>query len=109
MKTGSSIRKNFRSEEHTSELQSRPHLVCRPPKFTLFPYTTLSDLEDIADELATFKKVFINAKITNKDGEEWKFNEGCLSIPGVREDVSRPETIYIEYFDENWEFHKEEF
>lgn len=75
----------------------------------LTPFTEDEEYEDIADELATFKKVFINAKITNKEGEEWKFNEGCLSIPGVREDVSRPETIYIEYFDENWEFHKEEF
>lgn len=75
----------------------------------LTPFKEDEEYEDIVDELATFRKVFINAKITDKKGEEWKFNEGCLSIPGIREDVDRPETIFIEYFDENWGFHKEEF
>ena len=45
------------------------------------------DYEDIAEELRTFRKVLINAKILDETGEEWKFNEGCLSIPDVREDV----------------------
>ena len=55
------------------------------------------------------KKVFINAKILEEKGEEWKFNEGCLSIPDVREDVSRKETIVIEYLDENFIKHTETF
>lgn len=74
------------------------------------------DAEPFADEeeedyevLKNFKKVFINATITEEEGEEWAFNEGCLTIPDVHEDVSRPETIYIEYYDENWEFHKEKY
>ena len=62
---------------------------------------------DEIEEFKEFKKVFINAYIVEEDGEEWSFNEGCLSIPGIREDVKRPERIKIEYFDENFEFHEE--
>lgn len=61
------------------------------------------------DEADGFKKVFINAEILEEDGEKWKFNEGCLSIPGVREDVSRKEKLWIRYYDENFEEHEEEF
>ena len=75
----------------------------------LTPFAEDEDYEEIGEELKTFRKVFINARILEKKGEEWKFNEGCLSIPGIREDVSRPESIVIEYFDENWKLHKEEF
>lgn len=53
-------------------------------------------------QLKDFKRVFINPKIVEEKGEEWAFNEGCLSIPDVREDVFRQEEITIEYFDENW-------
>ncbi len=55
--------------------------------------------------LASFNKVFINAKILKEEGDEWAFNEGCLSIPDINEDVFRPEKITIEYFDENFEKH----
>ncbi|WP_027376504.1 peptide deformylase [Kaistella palustris] len=75
----------------------------------LSPLAEDEDYEDIADELRTFKKVFINAKMLEETGEEWKFNEGCLSIPDVREDVKRRETITIEYFDENFEKHTDTF
>lgn len=75
----------------------------------LSPFSDDENYEEISEELKDFKKVFINPKITNESGDEWKFNEGCLSIPGVREDVSRKDTIKIEYYDENWEFHTEEF
>jgi len=60
-------------------------------------------------ELKNFKRTFINAKITNEEGDEWAFNEGCLSIPDVREDVFRQPVITIEYFDENFEKHVETF
>jgi len=59
--------------------------------------------------LKGFKKVFINAKITNEEGVEWEFNEGCLSIPKIREEVERKETIHIEYLDENFKKHKDVF
>ncbi len=61
------------------------------------------------EEVKDFKQVFINAKILDEEGEEWKFNEGCLSIPDVREDISRIETIHIEYYDADWNFKSETF
>ena len=60
-------------------------------------------------ELKAFKKVFINARMIEETGDEWKFNEGCLSIPKIREDVARRPEITIEYFDENWKKHTEHF
>ena len=66
-----------------------------PPEYDPEEDEEDEDYEDIADHLRDFKKVFINAKILEESGEEWKFNEGCLSIPDVREDVKRKETIVI--------------
>jgi peptide deformylase len=67
----------------------------------LFIIDTSPFIED--DELKVekaVKKVFINAKIIDESGDEWSFSEGCLSIPDLREEVSRKSTIKIEYFDE---------
>tara|TARA_R110001583_G_scaffold176530_9_gene331240 strand:- start:225 stop:815 length:591 start_codon:yes stop_codon:yes gene_type:complete len=75
--------------------------------------TPFSEDEDLSEEeqkrLKDFKRVFINAKITKEEGDEWAFNEGCLSIPDVREDVFRQPKITIEYVDENFEPHRETF
>jgi peptide deformylase len=57
--------------------------------------------------LADFKKVFINAQITERCGELKPMNEGCLSIPNLREEVQRESHIRISYYDENWEHHNE--
>jgi len=62
---------------------------------------------DEEPELADFKKVFINAHITEKSGEFIPMNEGCLSIPNLREEVIRESHIRINYYDENWEYHDE--
>ncbi|MBA4167693.1 MAG: peptide deformylase [Chitinophagaceae bacterium] len=51
------------------------------------------------------KRVFINARIKELNGDEWLYNEGCLSIPKIREDVSRNEEVTLEYDDENFEHH----
>ena len=59
--------------------------------------------------LEGFKKVFINAEILEETGEEWSFKEGCLSIPGLRDNVKRQETIKIKYFDEQFKEHIEEY
>jgi len=59
--------------------------------------------------LADFKKVFINAQILEEKGEEWCFNEGCLSIPDVREDVFRQPHVRLSYYDADWKHHEEEF
>jgi peptide deformylase len=59
------------------------------------------------DLLKNFNKVFINAKIIEEEGDDWAFNEGCLSIPNINEDVFRKESLTIEYLDENFEKQKE--
>lgn len=55
------------------------------------------------------KQVFINAHIKSLNGEEWPYNEGCLSIPKIREDIYRNETVTLEYVDENFQPHTETF
>ncbi len=50
-----------------------------------------------------FKEVFINAEILESSGEEWEFQEGCLSIPNIRENVTREPIITIQYYNRNWE------
>lgn len=72
------------------------------------PFAEDEELEEHEKEqLKNFKKVFINATIINEDGNEWDFNEGCLSIPEVREDVFRKPKITIAYVDENFNAHTE--
>lgn len=57
----------------------------------------------------SFKKVFINPIIEEQTGDEWAFQEGCLSIPKIRENVNRREKIRVTYYDENWLLHEEQF
>jgi peptide deformylase len=75
--------------------------------------TPFEDDEDLTEEernlCANFKKVFINAKILEEEGDEWVFNEGCLSIPNINEDIFRKPQITIEYQDENFEKKTETF
>jgi peptide deformylase len=65
--------------------------------------------EEEKEQLAVFKKVFINAHIIEEEGDEWPFNEGCLSIPKIREDVYRKEWLKIRYVDEDFKEHTEEY
>jgi peptide deformylase len=58
--------------------------------------------EEDTEGLKDFKKVFINAEIVEESGDDFAFNEGCLSIPDVRGDVDRPERIRIIYRDRDW-------
>jgi len=69
--------------------------------------------EDDEDEpgdpsLKDFKKVFINPIIVEETGDKWAFNEGCLSIPDITEDVMRPSNVLINYLDENFDEHEVE-
>lgn len=74
------------------------------------PFAEDEDLsEEDREQLTGLKKVFINPTILEEEGDEWAFNEGCLSIPDIREDVFRQPDITIEYFDENWEKHTEKY
>lgn len=61
------------------------------------------------DTLNGFKKAFINAEVLEETGEEWPFNEGCLSIPDIREDVYRCKHVRLSYYDENWKHYEETF
>ena len=60
-------------------------------------------------EMKDFKKVFINPQVKERKGEKVPMNEGCLSLPGLHEEVDRESEIHIEYYDENWEFHDETY
>ena len=68
-----------------------------------------SSFSEEEPELSAFKKVFINPKILEESGEEWPFKEGCLSIPGIRENVVRLDTVRLKYRDENFEEKEEVF
>lgn len=71
---------------------------------------TSFEKEDEEDEdMSTFKKAFVNPQILKEEGEPWEFEEGCLSIPNLRENVTRPETIKIRYYDEDWNLKEEEY
>ena len=84
-----------------------------PIRLFLVDTEPFSDDPDLSPEeqkeLAGFKQTFINAEIVEETGDEWSFNEGCLSIPNVREDVFRPEKVTITYQDENFEEHTKTF
>ncbi len=80
--------------------------VSLPIRLFVIDTAPFADDDDLSsekqNELKNYKCTFINAKMLLEEGEKWSFNEGCLSIPSVREDVSRHEKITIEYFDENF-------
>lgn len=59
--------------------------------------------------MENFRKVFVNPQMVEEAGEPWEFEEGCLSIPNIREKVSRKEQLRIRYFDENWNAHEDTF
>ncbi|APY09192.1 peptide deformylase [Winogradskyella sp. J14-2] len=84
-----------------------------PIRLFLVDTEPFSDDEDLSEkdraQMKNFKRTFINAQILEEEGDEWAFNEGCLSIPDVREDVFRKPKIKIQYQDENFETHVEEY
>lgn len=75
------------------------------------PFAEDEEEEDnpLAEGIDNFKKVFINPIIEEEVGEEWPFQEGCLSIPKIRENVSRKPDITVSYYDENWELKEESY
>lgn len=64
---------------------------------------------DKKDKGQGIKEVFINAEMIEETGDEYDFEEGCLSIPGIREDVTRPEDIRIRYYDRNFQLQEKTF
>jgi peptide deformylase len=82
----------------------------------LFVMDSLQILENLEEDEKNdypgdegYKGVFLNAEIEEIDGDEWPYNEGCLSIPKIREDILRRETITIHFFDENFMEHTKTF
>lgn len=65
--------------------------------------------EEERRQFSTFKKVFINPRMLSETGPTWAFNEGCLSIPDIREDISRNQTIAIEYYDTHFKKHTQTY
>ena len=84
-----------------------------PVRLFLVDATPFSEDEELSEKERTalegFKEVFINPKIEEETGNDWVFNEGCLSIPDIREDVTRKDTITISYWDENFQKHTETY
>ena len=84
-----------------------------PIRLFVIDTTPFSDDEDMSEadqkKMNGFKRTFINAKIIKEEGEEWSFNEGCLSIPDVREDVYRNPVVTIEYCEEDFVMKTEVF
>jgi peptide deformylase len=95
--------------EHANGVGLAAPQIGRSIRLFLIDASPFGEDEELSEEdrnaLTSFKHVFINAKIIKEEGEEWSFNEGCLSIPDIREDVFRKEQITIEYQDENFEEH----
>jgi len=75
----------------------------------LFIIDTTPFAEDEESDITPLKEVFINPRIIKENGKEWLFNEGCLSIPEIREDIARKSEIEIEYFDTNFKQHIKKF
>lgn len=80
--------------------------IGKPIRLFLVDTEPFSEDDELTDsekaDLKGFKRVFINAHMESETGEKWAFNEGCLSIPDIREDVSRRDTITLTYQDENF-------
>jgi peptide deformylase len=74
----------------------------------LFLIDTTPFMEE-GEEDKAIKKIFINATILEEEGDEWTFNEGCLSIPEIREDIQRKSIIIIKYQDENFDWNTDTF
>lgn len=68
-----------------------------------------SESKENDEDLSDFKKIFINPTILSEEGEKWGFAEGCLSIPGIRENINRQSQLTIRYFDENGQEHTETY
>ncbi len=87
--------------------------IGRAIRVFLVDTTPFADDEELSEaeqkKLKGFKKAFINAEIIAETGKEWAFNEGCLSIPDIREDVKRKDTVTISFLDEDFNSHTETF
>lgn len=107
------IESMFETMYHANGIGLAAPQVGKSIRLFIVDATPFEDDEDLSEEerklVSSFKKVFINARIIEETGDEWAFNEGCLSIPDVREDVFRQPEITLEYLDENFKKHTETY
>lgn len=107
------IENMFETMYHANGIGLAAPQVGEPVRLFVVDATPFEDDEDLSEEerelVSTFKKVFINARIIQETGDEWAFNEGCLSIPDVREDVFRQPEITITFQDENFKTYTETY
>ena len=72
-------------------------------------FASREEEDEVYPDAPGIKKVFINAKVLETGGADWVYNEGCLSIPKIREDITRAETVTLSYMDENFKSYTETF
>ncbi|MCF6170687.1 MAG: peptide deformylase [Bacteroidales bacterium] len=95
----------FETMYHSKGVGLAAHQINRAIRLFVIDATAFADEYP---ETEGFKKVFINAEIVEEEGEEWEREEGCLSVPGINEYVSRKPVVYVSYYDENFNFHERE-
>ncbi len=95
----------FETMYHSKGVGLAAHQINRAIRLFIVDPSPFSEDEP---ELEGIKKVFINAYITKEEGEITDFEEGCLSVPGIHEIVKRKSTIYISYYDEDFNYHENE-
>ncbi len=83
--------------------------IGKPIRLFVVDGTSMQDEEEDAEDMTGFKKAFVNPVILEEAGDAWEFEEGCLSIPNIREKVSRKEVLRVRYYDEDWNLHEEEY
>lgn len=83
--------------------------IGKPVRLFVVDGTSMQDEEEDAEDMTGFKKAFVNPVILEEAGDAWEFEEGCLSIPNIREKVSRKEVLRVRYYDEDWSLHEEEY
>lgn len=83
--------------------------IGKPIRLFVVDGTSMQDEEEDAEDMTGFKKAFVNPVILEEAGDAWEFEEGCLSIPNIREKVSRKEVLRVRYYDEDWSLHEEEY
>ena len=103
----------YETMEHASGVGLAAPQIGKALNLFIVDASPFADMEELSDEekefLKDFKQVFINTRILEESGKEWAFNEGCLSIPNINEDVTRKEAITIEYQDENFNTYTKTF
>jgi len=98
------IRDMYETMENAHGIGLAAPQIGKPVRLFVVDASALDD-----ENVKNFKQVFINPEILDEGDEEWKYEEGCLSIPGIKEDVFRPKVINLKYQDENFQPHTEKF